>query len=80
MHAYNWQFHCKKAQGTQVGGAGDRLRIHYMFLPLPESRSLLNPERAPHGLETLRGAALHPQLCPRCCDKVVAASQGTTFY
>lgn len=53
-HAYKWQHHCKKAQGAQMEGAEDRLREHYMLLSLHDSSSLLNPERAPHGLETCR--------------------------
>lgn len=28
----------------------------------------------------VQGAAVHPQLCPRCCDKALAAGQETTFY
>lgn len=61
------QYHCKKAQGTQVEGAGDRLREHYMFLSLHDSISLLNPEREPHGLEMCREL----QYIPSCAHVAV---------
>lgn len=66
-HVYKWQHHHKKAQGTQGEGAGDRLREHYMFLSLHDSISLLNPERAPHGLEMCREL----QYIPSCAHVAV---------
>lgn len=66
-HAYKWKRHCKKAQGIQVEGAGDRLRQHYMFLCLHDSSSLLNPERASHGLEMCREL----QYIPSCAHVAV---------
>lgn len=66
-HVYKWQHHHKKAQGTQVEGAGHMLRELYMFLSLHDSTSLLNPERAPHSLEMCREL----QYIPSCAHVAV---------
>lgn len=67
-HAYKWQHHCKKAQGTQVEGAGNKLRERYMFLSLRDSSSLLNPER---GFKVGPEMCRKPQCIPSCAHVAV---------